>query len=617
MSYDGFYGELSTRASANEIMDIVVAAKDETLAAEASVELLSQQVEVDAAAAEAASESASLSAAASAASAATAASAAVTAVDSAAQAAENGYAAIIPVDSVVGLQTVKRNAVQLVATSGFFGGLYASSTPSKKNNGGGFYKWCALVPKSQHNGGIIISPTVPWNGSQATLAAFLAGTGETSPGGAGCFVRVINGPVTPRWFGAVGDGVVNDYAAVQASVSWAELNGGDWYLDAGSYFTGTSTIVQTRRLKAIGAGCDAAKIVYSGTGSAWRWDVPYAGLSNNGYRWDQFGIEPLVPGAGTYGLHLKLQAAGGGSVSFCADADIINMYFGKFGSAGLYLDNSVANVDGFFTSRIENCVSASPFLLTKIGDSMRVMRNKIYGAGCGITWESVPGARGSELVGNNITSTGGAWALISAEGVLVRSNQCEHPGYISGYTGAFDCAALIYNCYMITLEDNIINPDNGALTAPVSPGMASSSLAIDGTSTQIVIGKNNDFKKGTVFHINIGSITVVDTWIDETNRYYGATPAIGNGGVGTKRVLYGSKSYNPPSLAAGDSTTENITVTDAGLGMFVMPSFSVPLASVNISAWVSAVDTVTVQFSNRTSSTVDLAAGVLNVRVTS
>lgn len=63
MSYDGFYSELSTRASANEIMDIVVEAKDQTLAAEANVELLAQQVEADAAAANASAGEANIAAA--------------------------------------------------------------------------------------------------------------------------------------------------------------------------------------------------------------------------------------------------------------------------------------------------------------------------------------------------------------------------------------------------------------------------------------------------------------------------------------------------------------------------------------------------------------------------
>lgn len=55
--------------------------------------------------------------------------------------------------------------------------------------GGGQFYWDASKPKYQHNGITIFSPTVPWDGSYAGLAAFLAGTGETDSGGFGCWIR--------------------------------------------------------------------------------------------------------------------------------------------------------------------------------------------------------------------------------------------------------------------------------------------------------------------------------------------------------------------------------------------------------------------------------------------
>lgn len=46
--------------------------------------------------------------------------------------------------------------------------------------GGGIFYWDATLPKSQHNGITVFSPTVPWDGTYTTLATFLAGTGETT-----------------------------------------------------------------------------------------------------------------------------------------------------------------------------------------------------------------------------------------------------------------------------------------------------------------------------------------------------------------------------------------------------------------------------------------------------
>lgn len=67
--------------------------------------------------------------------------------------------------------------------------------------GGGQFYWDGSKPKSQHNGITIFSPTVPWDGSYAGLAAFLAGTGETDSSGAGCWMRSKKGDILASWAG--------------------------------------------------------------------------------------------------------------------------------------------------------------------------------------------------------------------------------------------------------------------------------------------------------------------------------------------------------------------------------------------------------------------------------
>ncbi|MBP1990757.1 hypothetical protein [Paenibacillus eucommiae] len=68
--------------------------------------------------------------------------------------------------------------------------------------GGGLFYWDATRAKSQHNGGTIISPTVPWNGQYSTLATYLAGTGETQPAGTGCWLRMVDDSISSADFGA-------------------------------------------------------------------------------------------------------------------------------------------------------------------------------------------------------------------------------------------------------------------------------------------------------------------------------------------------------------------------------------------------------------------------------
>lgn len=76
-----------------------------------------------------------------------------------------------------------------------------------------------------------------------------------------------------------------------------------------------------------------------------------------------------------------------------------------------------------------------------------------------------------------------------------------------------------------------------------------------------------------------------------------------------------SATYNPPSLADGAGVTTTVASTGAALGDFVLPSFSLDLQGVQLTAYVSAADTVLVRFQNETGASVDLGSGTLRVRV--
>lgn len=86
-------------------------------------------------------------------------------------------------------------------------------------------------------------------------------------------------------------------------------------------------------------------------------------------------------------------------------------------------------------------------------------------------------------------------------------------------------------------------------------------------------------------------------------------------GTAFPEPLTSSATWNPASVADKSSTTTNITVTGAVLGNAVSPSFSLSLAGLQLTGYVSAADTVTVVLSNLTGGAVDLASGTLKVRV--
>lgn len=151
------------------------------------------------------------------------------------------------------------------------------------NRGSGQFVWGATTAKSLHDGVRVISPTVPWNGSIGDLSGFLAGTGETNPGGSGCWLRIFD-RIDPYMAGAIGDGVQNDNAAL---IGWQNsinkfpngkaraqvlagiyLSNGqsinidieyvDLYLDIGCKFVSSATSSKGHLLGCVGyAGLDA------------------------------------------------------------------------------------------------------------------------------------------------------------------------------------------------------------------------------------------------------------------------------------------------------------------------------------------------------------------------
>lgn len=77
--------------------------------------------------------------------------------------------------------------------------------PEFSGHGGGYFTWDATMPRSSHDGGKVISPTVVWSGARNTHTAFMARTGETAPGELGCFVRRAKPTYYVTDFGAISD----------------------------------------------------------------------------------------------------------------------------------------------------------------------------------------------------------------------------------------------------------------------------------------------------------------------------------------------------------------------------------------------------------------------------
>lgn len=431
----------------------------------------------------------------------------------------------------------------------------------------------------------------------------------------GRLIRRMAGTVPhPYIWGAQGDGVADDTAAVQASVTWAENNGGAWFLPPGT-FKMTGQVAQTKPMFCGGCGQTASKLVFSGLGATTdAWLVsPLNNAANNGFVYQDFAILAGVAGTGRYGQRVVLADDAAG-VCYVADSIWNRMTIGDFGKEGLYWDNAVANVDGFFTSKVTYCTIVNGILGLNVGDSLAFEHNKIYGKNVGIKMTGVGGAREMRIIDNNITTHGGTLALLGVEAPTIMDNQLEHPGYLSGYTGIYDAGVLLYNCYKVYMVSNTVNPDNGAASAPSAPLLPSYALVLDGST--FARFDNNEFKKGSVAHIAI-TATAEDAEFGRSDRAYPADGELifADSATRTKYPMrMGSATWAVGSLAPGATSTQTVSITGARMGMQADFALLVDTQGLDKRCRVSAAGTVTCTLTNNNPSTT-YAIGTTTVKV--
>lgn len=76
-----------------------------------------------------------------------------------------------------------------------------------------------------------------------------------------------------------------------------------------------------------------------------------------------------------------------------------------------------------------------------------------------------------------------------------------------------------------------------------------------------------------------------------------------------------SVTVNPPSLTPNTGFNTTVSVSNAQFGDFVLVSFSLDTQDLIVIGHVSNIGSVTVRFQNSTAGTIDIASGILSVRI--
>lgn len=329
-----------------------------------------------------------------------------------------------------------------------------------------------------------------------------------------------------RSYGAVGNGSTNDRTAIQNAIN-AASNGGTIFFPEGDYFlegTGSELLLITKAVRILGSGKKSklkiASTVPSTTDVIRISPTPYS--SDPDAQWcigiDALTIEPVSGTPARHALHLDITNAG----QFISKFNLQNCFFAQLGGRAVYLTNP-SNMDGFFTSIIQNNIFYGGLSLLRAGDSLNIMYNTITGSNCAVDLALVPGAAQTVIGFNNITCTGGAVRITSGTQIKIIYNQIEQIGThtgpdnacisIAGTSGNYVSQTEILNnninahyadaanCIYLNYSDNTRIDNNTFGTG------SGSMINVSSNAFNNVIGAGNVFLNGTNYISDNGNNT--------------------------------------------------------------------------------------------------------------
>ena len=144
-----------------------------------------------------------------------------------------------------------------------------------------------------------------------------------------------------------------------------------------------------------------------------------------------------------------------------------------------------------------------------------------------------------------------------------------------------------------------------------------SALALTGSTTSARVS-NCDINKGSVDHIAVGAITVLDTDLtDNLNSWYGAAPVITDAGTRTLLPTIRASVPYAATLTTGVESGGAFAVPGASLTQKVDVWYSAGSQGVAIDGWVSSAGVVNYRLKNNLGGTVNLSGGSIMVKITS
>lgn len=413
--------------------------------------------------------------------------------------------------------------------------------------------------------------------------------------------------VSPLHLGAIGDGATNDAAIVQFTRDFCVTTGRPMKIDA--YFNHTGTLLLENPIALVGIGRHACGIYMDVDRTINGIHIMTSDCSIVDMEVKASIPETIQNGQGNYGTCISI-----GEVYYPVERDDDGALIIPGLVKGTVLRNLLLSRGDVGAAAaiayVGRCSGAVAEDIIFEGASSSDGRH----ANCllthwGTSGENFPAAANGELKEPLILQkpadayayhpnnfTGRRWRLRNCGRVCASTgsynidiSDVDYDGYNDGASGN-GTAAISLQCGDET--DRIAHPDD--------EGKVYANFRFANFVMWNLVGSAVNTSIAPLIDLNLGQAT---------SKYLNADGSL------AEDDLWGEKTYDPPSISGGGTTTTDVTVTGLTSGMTPTAWFSVSNSSITVTAAYFAADTARVTFTNTSGGAIDLGSGDLVVTV--